>query len=125
MPEKERRFRSHMLTVDEANEKFPIGTPVKYWPMALGDDKTVGEGFIRSEAWDVCGSTVMLVTGYIGGIHIDHIVMRCDNLHDSEWPYHECDNTNEHCRYKYYERCPHFVKPFVSPASAKFIGDSD
>ena len=44
---------------------------MRYWPgIRKGDPR---EGTTRSEAWDLCGSPVVMVTGYSGGIALSHV----------------------------------------------------
>ncbi|QGJ93521.1 hypothetical protein SEA_MUFASA8_73 [Arthrobacter phage Mufasa8] len=48
-----------------------IGTPVLYWPGVRH-----GEGrpsVTRSEVWELCGTPVVAVEGYAGGIALSHI----------------------------------------------------
>lgn len=54
------------------NAKYPIGTPVRYWPGAK-----IGAGtasVTRRAAWMLGGhSAVVSVEGYAGGIALTHI----------------------------------------------------
>lgn len=52
---------------------FPIGTPVKYFPI-MGEDEYV-ECEIRSEPWRLGhGAIIIKVTGKAGGVSVDQIV---------------------------------------------------
>jgi len=58
------------------NELYPQGTRVRYWPLlGEGDGKA---SRTRSEAWVVCGSAVVMVDGYAGGIALTHIEVEND-----------------------------------------------
>ncbi len=53
------------------NDTHPIGTKIRHWP-----GFRVGAGVAsrtRSRAWEVCGSAVVSVDGWAGGIWLDHI----------------------------------------------------
>ncbi|CAL9990459.1 hypothetical protein VPHD81_0102 [Vibrio phage D81] len=83
------------MTIEQANETFPIGTKVKYYPI-MGLDK-FEETIVRSEPWDVCGETVVKVEGRSGGVSVNHLeviglcpncqlelCVGCGNCHSSE-----------------------------------------
>lgn len=57
------------------NELYPVGTPVRYWPVlpptrsAPPFDTTT-----RSEAWTLgSGDVVVLVVGRTGGVRLSHV----------------------------------------------------
>lgn len=52
-------------------EELAIGTPVKFWPGARWDEPHVGK--IRTPVWLLCGTPVVSVSGYAGGIALTHI----------------------------------------------------
>lgn len=53
-------------------EKFPPGTPVKYFPIKGSPACDLCE--IRSEAWETAsGEVIVKVTGKAGGVSIKHI----------------------------------------------------
>lgn len=57
--------------VRKFNESFPAGTPVRFWPGAR-----VGEGQVsrtRGQAWVLCGTAVVSVEDYAGGIALTHV----------------------------------------------------
>lgn len=57
--------------VDAWNARYPVGTPVRYWPGARE-----GEGELthtRSIAWLVCGTPCVAVKGHAGGIALTHV----------------------------------------------------
>ncbi|WP_271270260.1 hypothetical protein [Aliamphritea hakodatensis] len=59
------------MTLDQFKTQFPIGTPVKYFPV-LGRDRH-RDTEITSDPWMVCGSGVVKVAGQTGAVSIDHI----------------------------------------------------
>lgn len=68
-----------MNGLDEAlvnawNEHCPTGTPVA----VVKDDFTVHAGTTRSQAWVLCGTPVVSVTGISGGFSLDRIVPRTE-----------------------------------------------
>lgn len=57
--------------VEEFNRKFPIGTPVLYWP---GSRKEHGfQSVTRTTAWYIGNQPCVSVSGYPGGISLSHI----------------------------------------------------
>jgi hypothetical protein len=59
--------------VDDWNARYPIGTPVRYWP---GVKRGEGhESKTRTPAWVIHGghSALVSVEGYSGGIILSHI----------------------------------------------------
>ena len=69
-----RRAGKNARTVEEFNARFPVGTPVLYWPgLREGDGR---ESVTRSEAWLMGGHTpVVMVDGYPGGIALTHVLV--------------------------------------------------
>lgn len=64
-----------MTTIEDEitawNTEHPIGTPVLFWPG--GHSGTGRPSMVRSAAWDVCGTAVVAVAGYAGGVALTHI----------------------------------------------------
>jgi len=54
------------IDVKTAAQKFPIGTPVRFYPIA-GEEK-FEETVVRSEPWLVCGHVSLKVKGRAGGV---------------------------------------------------------
>ena len=69
-----RRAGKNTRAVEQFNARFPVGTPVLYWPgVREGEGR---ESVTRSEAWLLGGHTpVVMVEGYAGGIALSHIVV--------------------------------------------------
>ena len=63
---------SEQQLVDIFNDAYPVGTPVRYWPVA-----NEGEGVLsktRSEAWLLSGHTaVVMVEGKSGAVAVAHV----------------------------------------------------
>jgi hypothetical protein len=62
------------MTSEEWNKKYPVGTKVRYFPIksnleSFTDSETV------SDAWDVCGTPVVSISGGRGGMSLDHITV--------------------------------------------------
>lgn len=55
----------------EFNDRYPVGTKVRYWP-GLREGEGI-EGHTRSIAWEVCGTAVVKCTGRAGGIALSHV----------------------------------------------------
>ena len=55
-----------MQTVEQVAEKFPIGTPVRFYPVAGRPE--FKETKIRSEPWRVCGHVSVMVEGIAGSV---------------------------------------------------------
>jgi hypothetical protein len=53
------------------NTKYPIGTPVRYWPWTREGPGIVSK--TRSEAWVLASGPVVLVEGRAGGIYLTHV----------------------------------------------------
>lgn len=51
--------------------ELKTGVKVKYYPVMGRSDCTEHE--VISECWNVCGSTVVKVSGVRGGVCIDHL----------------------------------------------------
>lgn len=60
------------MNIEQAEKKFPIGTKVKYFPL-LSDKTNFRVGTVRSIPWDLCGSTVVKITGEAGGLCVEHL----------------------------------------------------
>ncbi|MCY9855428.1 hypothetical protein [Vibrio mediterranei] len=60
------------MDIKTAAKRFPIGTKIKYFPLAnVRSSFHVGE--VRSEPWEVCGEVVVAITGKAGGLSVDHL----------------------------------------------------
>lgn len=55
--------------IEEWNEMYPVGTPVK----VRKDDKSIMDTHTRSEAWLVCGVPVVMVRGITGGYDLERV----------------------------------------------------
>lgn len=65
------------MTAKEWNEKYPPGTPVRYYPLIGKDDPPPMDTFTRSEAWNLGhGAPVVLLVGKTGGYSLDHLKAR-------------------------------------------------
>lgn len=63
------------MNANEWNEKHPIGTHVRYWPIlpAVKSAPPV-DTQTRSDAWELGdGTPVVLVKGRTGGVHLGHL----------------------------------------------------
>lgn len=61
------------MTAKEWNKKNPIGTKVKYWPVA--DSPEYKDSETRSEAWSLGdGHAVVLIKGQAGGVSLNHLI---------------------------------------------------
>lgn len=63
------------MTAEEFNALYPIGTPVRYWPVlgVPGVNESV-ETKTRSEAWALGhGDVVVKIEGRTGGCYIEHM----------------------------------------------------
>jgi len=59
------------LTAEEWNSRYPAGTRVRFQPVRGVNE--FEERVTRSEAWDLCGTPVVLLEGRGGGCAIDHM----------------------------------------------------
>ena len=60
------------MRADEWNEKYPVGTRVKYYPTKGSD--WFRETFTRSTAWELGhGAAVVKISGQAGGVSLDHL----------------------------------------------------
>jgi len=55
-----------------SQSSFKIGTQVKYYPF-LGNKNVFTQHEVTSECWDVCGETVVNVSGKSGGVSVNHL----------------------------------------------------
>lgn len=69
----------HPWTAREWNAVHPVGTPVTYEPVLppVADVVPVHTR-TRSEAWDLCGTPVVMVEGRTGGVALAHLVSSVD-----------------------------------------------
>lgn len=74
MPRSKReRRRKPGLTADEWNHRHPVGTPVRFQPvLGIEEYETTAT---RSEAWELCGTAVVMIEGRSGGCAIDHMTV--------------------------------------------------
>lgn len=63
-------------------DALPIGTPVTYWPGLREGDGI--KSVTRSNVWDLCGTPVVMVRGYAGGIALTHIAVRELDEHETD-----------------------------------------
>jgi hypothetical protein len=75
-------------TVAEWNRDHPIGTRVLFQPVK-GIDK-FEETRTRSEAWEICGTPVVMIDGRSGGCALDHmtvmtLVSKDVDISPAEW----------------------------------------
>lgn len=61
-----------MMTADEWNTRYPVGTPVEFWP---GERSGVGfTSTTRTPAWPLGdGRPVVSIEGVTGGIALTHV----------------------------------------------------
>lgn len=59
------------MTLEQAAIIFPIGTPVRFFPIA--GDEQFEESVIRSEPWMVCGHVSIKITGRTGCVNTEHL----------------------------------------------------
>lgn len=60
------------MRATEWNDKHPVGTKVKYYPIKGVDDFRETE--TRSKAWELGhGASVVMIKGLAGGVSLDHI----------------------------------------------------
>lgn len=60
------------ITAAEWNQRFPVGTPVRYHPI-IGDKKFITSK-TRSEAWELGdGTPVVKIEGRTGGVLLEAI----------------------------------------------------
>lgn len=55
-----------------SHQLIKIGTKVKYFPIA-SNKEVFTEHEVVSECWEVCGETVVKISGKSGGVSINHI----------------------------------------------------
>jgi len=60
------------MTVEEWNEKYPVGTKVRYFPIKENLDE-YEDTITRSPAWEMCDSGIVSLEGKSGGYSLDHI----------------------------------------------------
>lgn len=67
------KLRKHkMMSLAHAEREFPVGTKVRYFPIA--GCKNYTEHTIRSHPWELGhGQVVVLVTFKTGGVSVDHL----------------------------------------------------
>lgn len=59
-------------TAEQFSKRFPVGTPVRYFPVRGQADYE--DTAIRSDAWELAsGHVVVKVKGRPGGVSIEHI----------------------------------------------------
>lgn len=54
------------------NKNLKVGDKVKYYPI-LSNKNNFSEHEIISESWELCGETVVKLSGKSGGISIEHL----------------------------------------------------
>lgn len=69
--------RFGFMTSEQWNEKVPVGTKVRYWP--IKGDKAYRDSVTRSEAWDLGhGQPVVKIEGQAGGVALNHLCVLPD-----------------------------------------------
>lgn len=62
------------MTASEWNERNPVGTPVRYFPVKGEWDHVDSE--TRSIAWDLySGTPVVKIKGRVGGVALGHLLI--------------------------------------------------
>ncbi len=70
-----RREAWHDLSAEEWNELYPVGVPVRYWPV-LGDE-LYRDTITRGQAWTLGdGHSVVTIQGQPGGVSLRHLAVR-------------------------------------------------
>jgi len=65
------------ITVENWNQRYPVGTKVIYWPVAGGSEYEESE--TRSKAWALGdGHPVVLIKGRSGGVSLMHLKIKSD-----------------------------------------------
>ena len=68
----QQRYDRGIRAADDFNARYPVGTPVTYWPGLR--EGTGRESVTRSAAWStLSGHAVVCVEGYAGGIALTHV----------------------------------------------------
>lgn len=61
-----------MMKADEWNQRYPVGTPVRYHPIIDDHESVVSK--TRSEAWELGhGAAVVKIEGRTGGVLLEAI----------------------------------------------------
>lgn len=61
------------MNIEQANNTFPIGTKVKYYPL-VSNKENFTEHEVQSEPWELGhGDIVMKVSDKSGGVCIEHL----------------------------------------------------
>lgn len=62
------------MNAQQWNERYPVGTMVRYWPVQGRPLSSTTDAPTRSEAWDLpSGHSVVLIEGKAGGVYLDNI----------------------------------------------------
>ncbi len=70
-----RREAWHDLSAEEWNELYPVGVPVRYWPV-LGDE-LYRDTITRGQAWTLGdGHSIVTIQGQPGGVSLRHLAVR-------------------------------------------------
>lgn len=68
---RKRLKKASTFTAAEWNERYPVGTPVRFFPVLPGTD--FEESKTRSEAWELGhGEPVVKIEGRAGGVCLSH-----------------------------------------------------
>ena len=60
------------MTIEQARERFPIGTEVKYFPVK--EEEAFHIAKVRTEPWMLgSGHIVVKITGHTGGVSVNHL----------------------------------------------------
>lgn len=57
------------------NKSLKLGDKVKYYPI-LSNKNNFSEHEVISEPWELCGETVVKLSGKSGGISIAHLILK-------------------------------------------------
>lgn len=63
------------MNVVQASELFPVGTKVKYFPIAGRPE--FEKRVVASDPWEMCGETVVKVQGRSGCVSVNHLEVIC------------------------------------------------
>lgn len=76
-----------MMTAEVWNELYPVGVPVRYWPV-MGDGK-YRDTITRGQAWTLGdGHPVVTIQGQPGGVSLYHLAVRVSHAHEVDAPSH-------------------------------------
>lgn len=65
--------RKRGLSAEEWNARHPVGTRVRF--QSVKGIEEFEDTVTRSEAWELCGTPVVMIEGRSGGCAIDHMTV--------------------------------------------------